>query len=283
MQNIIETKDLCYSYNEDKSVLTLKDLNISIPKGQFVALLGHNGSGKSTLAKHFNAIFLPTGGTCWVMGIDTKDASHLLDIRSAAGMVFQNPDNQIVANVVEEDLAFAPENMGLEPEEIMRRVNKALETVHMEEYRTHAPSLLSGGQKQRIAIAGVLAMKPECIIMDEPTAMLDPQGRRDVLDTIRTLKEENNVTVIMITHDMREAAMADRLIVLSEGTVILDGVPEEVFSKVDLMRYAGLAVPQTIELEYTLRELGFSIPSYDLSIEDCAHTVYRALEEEKLV
>ena len=269
---IIETEDLRFSYPAAEGVtpVVLDGVTLSIEEGSFVAVLGHNGSGKSTLAKHFNAILLPSGGKVYVDGIDTMDEDKLLDIRRTVGMVFQNPDNQIVANVVEEDVAFAPENLGVPPEEIRRRVDDALKAVNMYEYREHAPHLLSGGQKQRIAIAGVIAMEPRCIVLDEPTAMLDPIGRADVIRTIKTLNRERGVTVVLITHHMDEAAQADRLIVMAKGKVISDGTPKKVFSQVERLRAVGLTVPQTTQLLWELRQAGLDVPLDALSDEECA-------------
>ena len=262
-----------YTPEEEDAVapIVLDDVSLTIEPGSFVAVLGHNGSGKSTLAKHMNAILLPTGGTVYVDGIDTKDESRLLDVRRTVGMVFQNPDNQLVANVVEEDVAFAPENLGVEPSEIRRRVDEALAMVGMTEYAAHAPHLLSGGQKQRVAIAGVIAMRPRCIVMDEPTAMLDPVGRREVLSTIQKLNAQFGITVVLITHHMDEAAMADRLVVMSDGHVIADGKPKEVFQRVEELKAVGLTVPETTELLWQLRKKGFSsLPLDVLSDEECA-------------
>ncbi len=259
---IIKTEDLRFSYPaaEGVSPVVLDGVDLAIKEGSFVAVLGHNGSGKSTLAKHMNAILLPSGGKVYVDGIDTTDEDRLLDVRRAVGMVFQNPDNQIVANVVEEDVAFAPENLGVPPEEIRKRVDEALKAVNMYEFREHAPHLLSGGQKQRIAIAGVIAMEPRCVVLDEPTAMLDPTGRADVLRTIKALNQERGVTVVLITHHMDEAAQADRLVVMSKGRVVADGVPKEVFSHVEELKAVGLTVPQTTQLLWELRQEGISVP-----------------------
>ena len=254
--------------------LLLHGLNLSIKAGSFVAVLGHNGCGKSTLAKHFNAILLPAGGSVTVYGMDTKDEELLLAIRQAVGMVFQNPDNQIVSNVVEEDVAFAPENLGVPSDEIQRRVDAALKTVGMYEYRAHAPQLLSGGQKQRVAIAGVLAMKPKCIVLDEPTAMLDPQGRREVIETVERLNREEGMTVVLITHHMDEATHAGRVVAMNDGKIVADGTPAEVFSQVELLRSVGLSVPETTELLYALRADGFDLPLDALSIDQCAQALY---------
>ncbi len=269
---IIEIKDVHFSYTTAEGVapVVLDGVTLDIAEGSFVAVLGHNGSGKSTLAKHMNAILLPSGGTVYVDGIDTADEERLLEIRRTVGMVFQNPDNQIVANVVEEDVAFAPENLGVPPEEIRQRVDDALKAVGMYEFREHAPHLLSGGQKQRIAIAGVIAMQPRCIVLDEPTAMLDPIGRADVLRTIKALNRERGVTVVLITHHMDEAAQADRLVVMAKGKVVADGAPREVFQQVEHLKAVGLTVPQTTELLWQLRQEGLDVPLDALSDEECA-------------
>ena len=248
---MLRTENLSFSYQAgegEECVPVLKNINLTIERGSIVAILGHNGSGKSTLAKQFNAVYLPSGGKVWVEGYDTADAAVLLEIRRRVGMVFQNPDNQIVANVVEEDVAFAPENLGVPTEEIRRRVDDALAAVGMSEYVRHAPHLLSGGQKQRIAIAGVIAMEPECIVLDEATAMLDPKGRRDVLETVQRLNREKGITIVMITHHMDEAELAHRLIVMNEGSVYLDGPPRQIFTKVEALRQIGLTVPETVKL-----------------------------------
>ena len=280
-QPILKTESLTFSYPSEESVpkAVLDGLSVEIDPGSFVAVLGHNGSGKSTLAKHFNAILLPSGGTVWVDGIDTTDEQRLLDIRRVVGMVFQNPDNQIVANVVEEDCAFGPENLGVEPREIRQRVDDALKAVGMYHLREHAPHLLSGGQKQRVAIAGVLAMKPRCVVLDEPTAMLDPIGRKEVMETVKRLNRENGVTVVLITHHMDEAAQADRLIVMSDGTIIADGPPREVFQDVEGLKAAGLTVPETVELLYELRREGLDLPLDALSDEECAKAIYALLSK----
>ena len=273
---IIKTENLRFTYAEAGEVnpLVLDGVSLNIEAGTFVAVLGHNGSGKSTLAKHLNAILLPSGGKVYVDGIDTMDEERLLDIRRTVGMVFQNPDNQIVANVVEEDVAFAPENLGVPPEEIRRRVDDALKTVGMYEYREHAPHLLSGGQKQRVAIAGVLAMAPRCIVLDEPTAMLDPIGRAEVMKTIKSLNRTAGVTVVLITHHMDEAAQADRLVVMSKGKIIADGPPREVFQRVEELKAVGLTVPETVELCWALRQDGLDLPLDALSDEACAQALY---------
>ena len=277
---IIKTEDLRFSYPaaEGVSPVVLDGVDLAIKEGSFVAVLGHNGSGKSTLAKHMNAILLPSGGKVYVDGIDTTDEDRLLDVRRAVGMVFQNPDNQIVANVVEEDVAFAPENLGVPPEEIRKRVDEALKAVNMYEFREHAPHLLSGGQKQRIAIAGVIAMEPRCVVLDEPTAMLDPTGRADVLRTIKALNQERGVTVVLITHHMDEAAQADRLVVMSKGRVVADGVPKEVFSHVEELKAVGLTVPQTTQLLWELRREGLQVPLDALSDEECAQALKELLQ-----
>ena len=276
MQPIIRTEALRYTYPGDEFE-TLHGIDLEIKEGSFVAVLGHNGSGKSTLAKFMNAILLPSSGKVYVDGIDTSDEARLLDVRRTVGMVFQNPDNQIVANVVEDDVAFAPENLGVEPAEIRRRVDEALRTVGMYEYRLHAPHLLSGGQKQRVAIAGVLAMQPRCVVLDEPTAMLDPVGRREVVATVTRLCREKGMTVMLITHHMAECIGADRLIVMSEGRIVADGTPREVFSQVELLRSEGLAVPATTELIYELRRDGFELPLDALTVDECADAVMAAI------
>ena len=276
---ILKTEELRFSYQEETipAPVVLDGVDLEIQAGSFVAVLGHNGSGKSTLAKHLNAILLPTGGKVYVDGIDTTDEDRLLDIRRTIGMVFQNPDNQIVANVVEEDVAFAPENLGVPPEEIRRRVDDALKAVGMYEYREHAPHLLSGGQKQRIAIAGVIAMQPRCIVLDEPTAMLDPIGRSEVLKTIKELNRASGVTVVLITHHMDEAAQADRLVVMAKGRVVADGAPKEVFQQVEALKSVGLTVPETTELLWQLRQAGVDVPLDALSDEECAQALYDVL------
>ncbi len=280
-QAILETKDLHFRYDEEEgpSPVVLDGVDLQIQAGTFVAVLGHNGSGKSTLAKHMNAILLPTGGKVYVDGMDTADEEKLMDIRRTVGMVFQNPDNQIVANVVEEDVAFAPENLGVPPEEIRRRVDDALKAVGMYEYREHAPHLLSGGQKQRVAIAGVIAMQPRCIVLDEPTAMLDPIGRSEVLKTIKELNRTSGVTVVLITHHMDEAAQADRLVVMSKGKVIADGAPREVFKQVEALKEVGLTVPETTEFLWELRKAGVDVSLDALSDEECAQELYQLLNQ----
>ena len=279
MAAIIRTENLRFSYPAAEGVtpVVLDGVTLDIEEGSFVAVLGHNGSGKSTLAKHMNAILLPSGGRVYVDGIDTADEDRLLDIRRTVGMVFQNPDNQIVANVVEEDVAFAPENLGVPPAEIRQRVDDALKAVNMYSHREHAPHLLSGGQKQRVAIAGVIAMRPRCIVLDEPTTMLDPIGRKDVLQTIKTLNRQRGVTVVLITHHMDEAAQADRLIVMAKGKVVADGTPKSVFSRVEELRAVGLTVPQTVQLLWELRQAGYDVPLDALSDEECAQVLFQLL------
>ena len=280
MQPMIQTDALSFSYPVEEGqrrTTALDNVTLSIEKGSFVVVLGHNGSGKSTLAKHMNAVLLPSGGTVYVEGMDTRDEALLLEIRRRVGMVFQNPDNQIVANVVEEDVAFAPENLGVPSEEIRRRVDDALAAVGMSEFTRHAPHLLSGGQKQRVAIAGVIAMAPECIVLDEATAMLDPAGRREVLSAIRTLNQERGITVVLITHHMDEAMDADRLIVMNDGKLVIDGAPAEVFTQVEALRAMGLAAPDTVELLYGLRQGGVDVPLDALTVDECADAICKAL------
>ena len=274
---IIRTENLHFTYQGEESE-TLHGVNLEIEEGSFVAILGHNGSGKSTLAKLFNGILLPNEGRVLVNGIDTTHEDKLLDVRRTVGLVFQNPDNQIVANVVEDDVAFAPENLGVEPDEIRRRVDSALKTVGMYEYRQHAPHLLSGGQKQRVAIAGVLAMQPRCIVLDEPTAMLDPVGRREVISTVTRLCREEGITVVLITHHMSECIGADMLVVMSEGRIVADGTPREVFAQVELLRSEGLSVPVTTELIYELNQDGWVLPLDALTVDECADAVAAALK-----
>ena len=269
---IIKIENVSYTYSEAKRS-ALSDVTLDIARGSFTAVLGHNGSGKSTLAKCLNGILVPQSGRVLVDGMDTADEARLLDIRRTVGMVFQNPDNQIVASVVEDDVAFAPENLGVPPAEIRERVDQALMAVGMYDFRLHAPHLLSGGQKQRVAIAGVLAMQPECIVLDEPTAMLDPIGRREVLSTVETLRREKGMTVVLITHHMSECIGADRLIVMSGGRVALDGTPKAVFSRVEDMRAEGLTVPETTELLYGLRGAGYDLPLDALSVDECADAI----------
>ena len=276
---IIETKDLTFSYPADEGeepVPALRGVALAIERGSFVVVLGHNGSGKSTLAKTFNGVLLPTGGHVYVDGMDTADEDKLLAIRRTVGMVFQNPDNQIVANVVEEDVAFAPENLGVPTEEIRRRVDEALRLVDMSAFVRHAPHLLSGGQKQRIAIAGVIAMEPACIVLDEATAMLDPVGRREVLTAVHRLNRERGTTVVLITHHMNEAEDADRVIVMDDGRVAMDGTPREIFTRVEELRAMGLTVPDTVDLLDRLRRDGWDVPLDALTAEACADAVFAA-------
>ena len=278
-KTIINVEDVRFSYITAEGVapIVLDGVTLDIEEGSFVAVLGHNGSGKSTLAKHMNAVLLPTGGKVYVDGMDTWDEEVLLEIRRRVGMVFQNPDNQIVANVVEEDVAFGPENLGVPTEEIRRRVDAALKAVGMESFLLHAPHNLSGGQKQRIAIAGIIAMEPKCIVLDESTAMLDPSGRREVLDTVRQLNREKGITIVLITHHMNEAAMADRVVVMDDGHVVMDGKPREILTRMEDLRAIGLDVPHTVELLHGLREDGFDVPLDALTVEECADAVCSAL------
>ena len=277
MESIIRLENVSYRYG-DASEAAVKGVSLEIESGSFVAVLGHNGSGKSTLAKHLNAILVPTEGKVYVKGMDSSDEERLVDIRRTVGMVFQNPDNQIVASVVEDDVAFAPENLGVEPAEIRRRVDAALKRTGMYELRQHAPHLLSGGQKQRVAIAGVLAMQPEVLVLDEPTAMLDPSGRREVLATIEELRRETGVTVVLITHHMSECIGCDRLLVMADGRVVMDGKPDEVFSHVEELRELDLDVPETTALLYELRKAGFDLPLEGLSEEACVSSISAALK-----
>ena len=277
MSEAIRVEHLNYAYpgvDDTPGVSVFVDLNLTIEEGSFVAILGSNGCGKSTLAKHFNSILLPCGGKGYVCGLDTSDDDLLMKVRRHVGMVFQNPDNQIVANVVEEDVAFGPENLGVASPEIRHRVDKALKQVGMYEYRGHAPHLLSGGQKQRIAIAGVIAMEPKCIVLDEPTAMLDPRGRKEVMDTVLALNREKHITVVLITHHMDEAARAGRVVVLHKGSVALDGTPQEVFARTDVLHGIGLAAPETVELCFALREAGYQLPLTALDTENCAQALF---------
>ena len=280
LKEIIRTEHLAYTYpdvDDTPGVAVFEDLSLTVEEGSFVAILGTNGCGKSTLAKHFNSILLPTGGKVWVCGIDTSNEDRIMNVRRNVGMVFQNPDNQIVANVVEEDVAFGPENLGISSPEIRHRVNKALKQVGMYEYREHAPHLLSGGQKQRVAIAGVIAMDPKCIVLDEPTAMLDPRGRKEVMDTVLRLNQEKGTTVVLITHHMDEAAKAGRVIVLHKGQVAADGTPKEVFSQVELLHGLGLAAPETVELAWRLNQEGLSMPLDGLEPDECAENLMQML------
>ena len=276
MEKIISVERLAFAdpgVEGQAGVPVCEGLRVTIEQGSFVAILGTNGCGKSTLAKHFNSILLPSGGKVYVGGIDTSDPGRIMAVRRCVGMVFQNPDNQIVANVVEEDVAFGPENLGIASPEIRRRVDKALKQVGMYEYREHAPHLLSGGQKQRIAIAGVIALEPKCIVLDEPTAMLDPRGRADVMETILRLNREKGITVVLITHHMDEAAMAQRVLVLHQGKVLSDGTPKEVFSQVEKLHTIGLAAPETVELCWELNKKGYHLPLDELNPQECAQVL----------
>ncbi|MBC7766320.1 MAG: energy-coupling factor transporter ATPase [Hyphomonadaceae bacterium] len=269
---MIELQNVTYAYHHDEQndmTLVLRNINLNIKQGEFVAILGHNGSGKSTLAKHLNGLLLPEGGKVLIKGMDTTDLSKQWDIRQTVGMVFQNPDNQMVATIVEEDVAFGPENMGVPPLEIRQRVDFALKKVGMYDYRLHAPHLLSGGQKQRVAIAGVIAMHPQCIVLDEPTAMLDPIGRREVIETIKMLNREEGITVILITHFMDEAVEADRIVVMDKGKILMDGTPITVFSEVEALKSVGLDVPQVTELAFVLKQSGFNVGADILTVEQC--------------
>ena len=281
MSTLIQAEDLSFAYptTEGKlSVPVFEHLKLCVERGSFTAIIGPNGCGKSTLAKHFNAVLLPSGGKVYVVGLDTQDEQELLHIRKTVGMVFQNPDNQIVSNVVEEDVAFAPENLGVPSAEIRQRVDEALKTVGMYDLRLHAPHLLSGGQKQRVAIAGVLAMQPECIVLDEPTAMLDPEGREEVIRTVLRLNRERGITVVLITHHMSEAACADRVLVMRQGGILADGTPKQVFSRVELLQEAGLDVPQTTQLLYALQNEGWDVPLDALTTDECAAAILQALQ-----
>lgn len=281
---MIDTEKLTYAYSTEgedgkqnfgENVIDCLDLHIE--KGSFTAVLGHNGSGKSTLAKHFNAILLPTGGKVYVDGMDTSDESLTFEIRKNSGMVFQNPDNQIVAAMVEDEVAFAPENLGVAPDEIRKRVDECLRLVGMSEYALSSPAKLSGGQKQRVAIAAVLAMQPQCIVLDEPTAMLDPMGRREVITTIKRLNREKGMTVVLITHYMDEAAEADRIVVMNKGKLIMDGAPKSVFKRADELRRLGLDVPQVTQLTHNLRELGFNMPDDIIDLDECCEALLKYL------
>lgn len=281
MSNIIEIEDLHFSYDSDSEneprEEVLKGIDLTVKEGEFVAVLGHNGSGKSTLAKHLNAILLPTKGKVIVDGIDTADESRLFDLRRRAGMVFQNPDNQIVSSIVEEDVAFALENLGVPYEEMRRRVDEALKSVNMYEYRLHSPAQLSGGQKQRVAIAGIIAMQPKCIIMDEPTAMLDPSGRKEVMATVKRMNREQGITVMLITHYMDEAAQSDRVVVIDKGRLIMDDKPEKVFAQVERMKEIGLDVPQVTELAWELKKAGYDISPEIITEDQCVEALLRLI------
>ena len=287
MEDMIKTQNLIYSYDEEDDEgegtfnVVLDNISLNIHKGEFVAILGHNGCGKSTLAKHFNAILLPHSGKVYVKDMDTSDEKHIYDIRQNVGMVFQNPDNQIVSSIVEEDVAFAPENLGVPPQQIAERVYNALETVGMTDYAKSSPHMLSGGQKQRIAIAGVLAMMPSCIVLDEPTAMLDPKGREEVISTVKRLNKEQKMTVVLITHYMDEASQADRVIVMERGSVIMDDVPKKVFSQVETLKEARLDVPQVTQLAYELRKCGIDIASDIISVDECADEIIRLIGKKQ--
>lgn len=286
---MIDVENLSYAYTDEdmetgnvNEETVLHGLNLHIQQGSFVAVLGHNGCGKSTLAKHFNAILLPTGGHVYVKGMDTQEEKYLFDIRSTAGMVFQNPDNQMVAAIVEDEVAFAPENLGVEPAQIRKRVDACLEAVGMRDFANMSPAKLSGGQKQRVAIASILAMNPECIILDEPTAMLDPYGRSEVMKTIKMLNQERGMTVILITHYMDEAAQADRVIVMQEGRIVLDNVPKKVFCQVDLLKEIGLDVPQVTEIAHEMINAGYTMANDVLTVEECAREIMKLLGGEAL-
>lgn len=281
---MVKAENVSYEYtkvvevkgeNTERKLMALENISLDIEKGDFIAVLGHNGSGKSTFAKHLNALLTPSEGTIWVDGMDTKNDELVWNIRQNTGMVFQNPDNQLVATVVEEDIAFGPENLGVEPAEIRRRVDEALQMVGMDGYQKNTPSKLSGGQKQRIAIAGILAMRPQCIVLDEPTAMLDPIGRRDVMDTIHKLNKENGITIILITHYMDEAVSADKVYVIDDGRIVMQGIPKEIFSQVEKMKAYGLDVPQVTETAYNLRKLGIDIQSDILTVEEMVGAICR--------
>lgn len=276
---MIRIENVTYEYNsynstgEEDTLTAIKDINISIRKGEHLVILGHNGSGKSTLAKLMNGLLLPTKGDVYVNGMNTKDEDKIWHIRETAGMVFQNPDNQLVATIVEEDVAFGPENLGVPPEEIRKRVDEALEIVEMTEYKKHAPHLLSGGQKQRVAIAGILAMRPECIILDEPTAMLDPNGRKEIINTIKKLNKEEHKTIVHITHYMDEAVEADRILVIKKGQIVMEGTPREIFSQVEKVKALGLDVPQVTELAYELKKEGINIDNSILTVEELVNAL----------
>ena len=286
MSGFISVRDLYFRYDEtddESAVYALRGIDLDINRGEFIAIVGHNGSGKSTLAKHFNSLYLPTSGKVIVDGTDTADEEHLFEIRKKVGLVLQNPDNQIVAGVVEEDVAFGCENLGIPSDEIRRRVDEALKAVDMYEYRRHSPDKLSGGQKQRVAIAGIIAMEPECIVLDEPTAMLDPGGRDEVISAVMKLNRERGITVILITHYMEEAVLADRVIMTDGGRILLDGAPREVFSQVELLKKHRLDVPQATELNYKLRCSGLELPECVLTESECADAIFKLISENKTV
>lgn len=279
MDNIIELKNVCFDYGNNEAAV-LKNFNLEIKRGSFIAILGHNGSGKSTVARLLNGLLLPSKGTVCVNGINTSDDNAEYFVKSQVGLVFQNPDNQIIATIVEDDVAFGPENLGVKPNEIKQRVYNSLKAVGMYEFKNHSPHLLSGGQKQRVAIAGILAMQPQCIVLDEPTAMLDPMGRQEVLSTLTKLNKENGITVVLITHYMDEAALADRVVVMDNGEIVLDGSPREVFQKVEVIKDAGLSIPQTSELAFKLKEHGINLGSV-LTVDECVDALVNTLTEEK--
>lgn len=279
MDNIIEIKDVCFNYEDNEGPI-LENFNLNIERGTFVSILGHNGSGKSTVARLLNGLLLPNSGTVTVNGISSADEKNDFEVKKQVGLVFQNPDNQIIATIVEDDVAFGPENLSIEPKEIRKRVDEALKAVDMYEYKDKAPHLLSGGQKQRIAIAGILAMEPQCIVLDEPTAMLDPLGRQEVISTLMKLNREKGITVVLITHYMEEAVLSDRIVVMDNGKIVLDDEPKSVFCEVDLINKAGLSVPQTAELAYKLKCAGLDIGSV-LTVDDCVNALQHALTEEK--
>ncbi|HAT4284448.1 TPA: energy-coupling factor transporter ATPase [Clostridium perfringens] len=275
-ENMIKSEDLVFKYvntEEQTEKVAINHVSMEVKKGEFLVILGHNGSGKSTMAKHMNALLLPSGGKMYVDGLDTSDIENLWEVRRRAGMVFQNPDNQLVATIVEEDVAFGPENLGIDPKEIRERVDDSLKAVGMYEYRKHAPHLLSGGQKQRIAIAGILAMRPKCIVLDEPTAMLDPSGRNEVMKTIKEVNKKFGITIILITHYMDEAAQADRIIVMDKGEKVMEGVPREIFSQVEKIKSIGLDVPQVTELAYELQKEGVDISTEILNIDEMVNAL----------
>ena len=282
MDSIISVRNVTYEYREEETVYAaVKDLSLEIERGSFTVILGHNGSGKSTLAKMLNGLNKPTSGDVLVDGINTKDEATEIEVKRKVGMVFQNPDNQIIASIVEEDVAFGPENLGLEPSEIRRRVDNALKAVDMYDFRESTPHRLSGGQKQRIAIAGIMAMEPECLVLDEPTAMLDPKGRAEIISTLHRLNSEKGITIVLITHYMEEAENADRVIVMNDGKIIADDVPKVIFSDVKTLKSVGLDVPQTAELLYSLKENGFSVDTHALSVKEAAAEIIKAMRSEE--